>query len=81
MLLDRGGAQLARIAGAIAHGLDRGRPQRGGVGVEAEDDLATALLDERRQPVSEGEDTPGATAEGLPASLSLSRGLALDGLL
>jgi hypothetical protein len=34
-----------RIAVRVTFGLDRGRPQRGRVGVEAEDDLAAPLLD------------------------------------
>ena len=34
-------------------GPDRDRPQAGRVGVEAEDDLAAALLYERRQPIRE----------------------------
>jgi len=41
----------ARRRGAARPGLDRRRPQPGRVGVEAEYDLAAALLDERRQPV------------------------------
>jgi hypothetical protein len=51
----------------IAHGLDRDLPQRGRVGVEAENDLALSLLDERGEPVSEGENASDDTVEGLPA--------------
>jgi hypothetical protein len=66
--LDRRGGQLRGIALAIAHGLDRDLPQRGRVGVEAEDDLAAPLLDERSEPVSEGDNASDPTAvEGLPA--------------
>jgi hypothetical protein len=46
----RGGGQLG------GRGIDGGRPlpgQSGRVGVEAEADLAAALIDERRQPIGE----------------------------
>jgi hypothetical protein len=70
VVLDGRGGELTRIAVAIAHGLDRDRPQRGWVGVEAEHYLTASLLDERREPVREGENAPDGTAEGLlPAEL------------
>jgi hypothetical protein len=70
--LDRGGGELARIARAMADGLDRDRPQRGRVGVEAQDDLTAPLLYERCEPVSEGENAPDLSAGGLlPAGLGL----------
>jgi hypothetical protein len=50
---DRGGCQLGGRRLRIAR--LRPRPgQLGGVGVEAEADLAAALLYERREPISEG---------------------------
>jgi hypothetical protein len=69
------GGELARVAAAaIAHGLDRDRPERGWVGVEAEDDLTAPLLDERGKPVREGENASDSTAGGLlPAGLGLIR--------
>jgi hypothetical protein len=77
-----GRAELGRAALPIAHGLDRDRPQGGGVGVEAENDLTLPLLDECGEPVSEGENSSGPMAEGLPAELDRIlrglRGLALD---
>ena len=69
---DRRGGELGRLAVTTAYGLDRDLPQGGRVGVEAEDDLAAPLLDERGEPVSEGENGSDTTAaEALPAGLSL----------
>jgi hypothetical protein len=66
--LHRRSGQLRRSALAIAHGPDRDLPQRGRVGVEAEDDLAAPFLDKRSEPVSEGDNASDSTAaEGLPA--------------
>jgi hypothetical protein len=62
--LDGRAGELGGTAGATAHGLDRDRPQGGGIGVEAEDDLAAPLLDEGGQPVGEGSDASGGLAEG-----------------
>jgi hypothetical protein len=64
---DGGRRELRGLALAIEHGLDRDRPQRGRVGVEAEDDLATPLLYERGQPVCKRENASDRTAGGLPA--------------
>ena len=69
MSRDRGAASLSRVARMVANGLDRDRPQRGGVGVEAEHYLTAPILDQRSEPVSEGEDAFDSTAEGLPDSL------------
>jgi hypothetical protein len=47
---------LRRAFGGVSGrraGLDRARPQSGRVGVEAQHDLATALLYERCEPVGE----------------------------
>ena len=50
-----GAGGLGRLGpiGADRTGPDRARPQRGRVGVEAQHDLAAALLYERREPVGE----------------------------
>jgi hypothetical protein len=40
--------------GARVAGIDRLRGERRGVRIEAEDDLAAALLYERREPIREG---------------------------
>jgi hypothetical protein len=82
----RGGGQLRGVAIAIAHGPDRDLPQGGRVGVEAENDLAAPLFDERSELVSEGGNSSDTTAAGaLPAGLTrFQRGrrrLALDCLL
>ena len=71
MELDRRGGELGGLAVATAHGLDRDLPQGGRVGVEAENDLAAPLLDERGEPVSEGENASDTSVEGLPAVLDL----------
>ena len=58
MVGDRRGRERAGLLGrcpgrrwAARPGIDRRRPQAGRIGVEAENDLAAALLYERRQPV------------------------------
>jgi hypothetical protein len=48
----RRGGRLGRVRPVLAV-RERRRPQRGGVGVEPEDDAAATLLDERREPVGE----------------------------
>jgi hypothetical protein len=64
---DRRGRERAGFLGrgpgrwrAARPGVDRRRPQAGRIGVEAENDLAAALFDERRQPV--GKRIPGGEA-------------------
>jgi hypothetical protein len=49
---DGGAGPLGRRPGGVV--LDELPRQRGGVGVEAEADLAAALLYERREPIREG---------------------------
>jgi hypothetical protein len=64
------GGQVRRVPLPIAHGLDRDPPQGGRVRVEAEDDLAASFLDERGEPVSEGENALDPSAvEAFPARL------------
>ena len=68
------GGQFRRVPLPIAHGLDRDLPQGGRVRVEAEDDLTASFLDERSEPVSEGENALDPTAaEALPARLGLTQ--------
>ena len=50
---NRGGGALADVTRPVPRRLDRCGPERGGVGVETEDDLAAPLFDQRSQTVRE----------------------------
>jgi hypothetical protein len=49
--LDRLGGELPRVANLCSRG--GGRPERGRIRIEPQDEATAALLDERREPVGE----------------------------